>query len=306
MPSVALPPDVRRLLDERTEARDARNWARADTLRDKLHDLGWQVEDGPQGSTARPILAEPGASDGAPLDRAATVAASLQIAAEDHPDDLVRFLQGLAAHTPAAEWELLIVANGPTFPIDVALSSAGLPTVPIVVETAGRLGWADARTLGMRHSSGEITVLLDTSLEPTGDFLTPLLAAFEDPTVGIAGGWGVTSTDAREFEEAPPGEVDAIEAYCLAIRREALRAVGGFDPRFRFYRNADLDLSFAARDAGWRAVRTDPLPLIRHEHRGWNSVTPEERDRLSKRNFYRFLDHWGDRPDLLLHPAPDR
>ena len=74
MPSVALPPDVRRLLDERTEARDARNWARADTLRDKLHDLGWQVEDGPQGSTARPILAEPGASDGAPLDRAATVA----------------------------------------------------------------------------------------------------------------------------------------------------------------------------------------------------------------------------------------
>ena len=306
MPSVALPPEVRRLLDERTEARDARDWARADILRDELHDLGWQVEDGPGGSTARPILAPTGASDGPPLDRPATVAASLQIAAEDHPDDLVRFLQGLAAHPPAAAWELLIVANGPTFAVDVALGSAGLPTAPIVVETAGRLGWADARTLGMRHSSGEITVLVDTSIEPTGDFVTPLIAAFDDPTVGIAGGWGVTSADAREFQEAPPGEVDAIEAYCLAIRREALRAVGGFDPRFRFYRNADLDLSFAARDAGWRAMRTEPLPLIRHEHRGWSSVTPEERDRLSKRNFYRFLDHWGDRPDLLLHPAPDR
>ena len=57
MPSGALPPDVRRLLEARTEARDASDWARADALREELHDLGWQVEDGPDGSTARPILA---------------------------------------------------------------------------------------------------------------------------------------------------------------------------------------------------------------------------------------------------------
>jgi GT2 family glycosyltransferase len=133
-----------------------------------------------------------------------------------------------------------------------------------------------------------------------GDFVGPLVTAFEDDTVGVAGGWGVTSADGRHFEEAPPGEVDAVEGYCLAIRREALRAVGGFDPRFRWYRNADLDLSFAVRDAGWRAVRTGALPLVRHEHRGWADLPEAERDRLSKRNFYRFLEHWGDRPDLLL------
>jgi GT2 family glycosyltransferase len=91
-----------------------------------------------------------------------------------------------------------------------------------------------------------------------------------------------------------------VEAYCLAVRRDALRAVGGFDPAFRYYRNADLDLSFAVRDAGWRALRTPELPLARHEHRDYESVTPEERDRLSRRNFYRFLKHWGDRRDLLL------
>jgi GT2 family glycosyltransferase len=302
MPSDALPPDVQRLLDERTEARDARDWARADALRDELHDLGWQAEDGPGGTSARPILAATDASDGAPLERPATIAASLQVAAEDHPDDLARFLKGLAQHPPDVDWELVVVANGPSYAVGDVLRSSRLTVEPRVVEAEGRLGWADARTTGMRHSSGEITVLLDTSLEPTGDFLTPLLAAFDDPTVGIAGGWGVISVDGREFEDAPPGEVDAIEAYCLALRRETLRAVGGFDPRFRFYRNADLDLSFAVRDAGWRAVRTEPLPLERHEHRGWSSVTPEERDRLSRRNFYRFLDHWGDRPDLLLHP----
>ena len=60
------------------------------------------------------------------------------------------------------------------------------------------------------------------------------------------------------------------------------------------------------RDAGWRAVRTPPLPVARHEHRGWAALPEPERDRLSKRNFYRFLEHWGDRRDLLLHPGPDR
>jgi GT2 family glycosyltransferase len=147
-----------------------------------------------------------------------------------------------------------------------------------------------------------VILLLDTSLQPRGDLAGPIVAAFEDPSVGLAGGWGVRSRDGREFVEAPAGEVDAIEAYCLAVRREALRAVGGFDRRFRFYRNADLDFSFAVRDAGWRAIATEPLPALRHEHRGWTSMPAEERDRLSKRNFYRFLDRWRGRSDLLLDP----
>jgi hypothetical protein len=302
---MTLPDDVRRLLDERSAAREDRDWERADALRDEIAALGWDVQDAAGGSAARPILARE-ADAPEMLDEAATVAASVQLVAEDHPDDLVRCLRGLADHQPAASWDLVIVANAPAAPLDELLSTVALPVEPVVLVTAGRLGWADSRTLGMRHSRGEITILLDTSVEPTGDVVTPLLEAFEDPGVGLAGGWGVTSGNGRQFDEAEPGEVDAIEAYCLAIRRDALRAVGGFDRRFRFYRNADLDLSFAVRDAGWRAVRTAPLPMRRHEHRGWASLPEPERDRLSKRNFYRFLEHWGDRRDLLLHPDPDR
>lgn len=300
-----LPPDVARLLDERAEARAARDWGRADALRDAMAALGWEPQDGASGSTARPILPAAAADESGIsfLDDAATVAASVQVVAEDHPDDLARCLAGLAAHPPDTEWELVVVSHDPSFDLEALLGAADLPVRPIVVPSGGRLGWAGSRTLGLRHSRGEITIVLDTSLEPTGDFVAPLRAAFADPRVGIAGGWGVTSADGREFVEAPEGEVDAVEGYCLAIRREPLRGVGGFDPRFRYYRNADLDLSFAVRDAGWRAVRTAPLPLVRHEHRGWTSLPEAERDRLSKRNFYRFLDHWGRRRDLLLHPA---
>ena len=301
-----VPDAVRRLIEERRVAREARDWASADALRDEITTLGWEVQDGARGSTARPILS-PSEREELPslLADPAEVALSVQVVADDHPDDLARFLRGLAAHPPGVAWELVIVANEPSYDLDALLADVAPPTPATVLPTAGRLGWADARTLGLTRSRGEVTVLIDTSLEPAGDWSTPLLAAFENPTVGIAGGWGVTSEDARQFEDAPPGEVDAVEGYCLAVRRDALRQVGGFDRRFRFYRNADLDFSFAIRDAGWRAVRTPPLPFERHEHRGWTALPDGERDRLSKRNFYRFLDRWGDRPDLLLHGADE-
>lgn len=222
---------------------------------------------------------------------------------DDHPADLVRLLRGLAAHPPTIPWELLVVANAPAVAIEPLLDEAwrgdGSLPAATVLRAEARLGWADAANLGLRRSRGEVTVLLDVSLEPSGDAIGPLLAAFDDPTVGLAGGWGVSSSDAREFVEAAPGPVHAIEGYCLAIRREGLRAVGGFDPRYRFYRNADLDLSFGVRAAGWQALRTEPLPFVRHPHRGWEAHPAEERDRLSRRNFYRFLKRWRDRPDLV-------
>lgn len=293
------PEEVAALLRERAEAREARDWSRADALRDQVRELGWEPIDAPGGSTARPVPQRT-QELASVLDQPASLPASIVVVVDDHPDDLTRLLGAFHTYPPATQHELVLVANA-AGGADVLPESA--PGVQ-VVESEQRLGWADAENLGLHRARGAVVVLLDTSLEPTGDFLAPLLAAFDDPQVGLAGPWGVTSPDGREFIEAPPGEVDAIEGYCLAVRREALQQVAGFDRRFRFYRNADLDLSFAVRANGWTAVRTEPVPVERHEHRGWLAYPEAERDRLSKRNFYRFLKHWGDRRDLLLHPAP--
>jgi hypothetical protein len=108
----------------------------------------------------------------------------------------------------------------------------------------------------------------------------------------------------RRFEDAPPGDVDAIEGVALAFRRADLVERGFLDERFRFYRNLDIWWSLVLRDGGQgrpsrRAVRLAEPPAIRHEQRGSTSVEPAERDRLSKRNFYRILDRFGARRDLL-------
>jgi cysteinyl-tRNA synthetase len=43
------PPQVVALADRRAAAREAKDWAEADRLRDELHGLGWEVRDGPKG-----------------------------------------------------------------------------------------------------------------------------------------------------------------------------------------------------------------------------------------------------------------
>jgi hypothetical protein len=53
-----------------------------------------------------------------------------------------------------------------------------------------------------------------------------------------------------------------------------------------------------------RALRVD-VPVTKHEHRMYHATPEAERDRLSKRNFYRFLERFRDRYDLLVEPPTD-
>jgi glycosyltransferase involved in cell wall biosynthesis len=201
----------------------------------------------------------------------------------------------------------VVVADGPS-----AEQAASLETLRDdrieVVTTSERLGQAAALNAGIRRAIGRVVVVLDASVEPTGDVITPLAHALDDPTVAVAGGWGITSRDLRQFEDAPAGDVDAIESYVQAFRREDFITRGPLDERFRFYRNLDIWWSLVLRDAGEgqpprRAVAIGGLPAVRHEHRGWTSLPDSERDRQSKRNFYRILDRFGARRDLLVGPG---
>ena len=90
----------------------------------------------------------------------------------------------------------------------------------------------------------------------------------------------------------------------MAFRREVLAAVGGFDEKFRWYRTADIEWSFRVKDAGLRCAVV-PVPVTKHEHRAWAAATEDERASRSKRNFYRFLDRWRDRWDLVLSGEPE-
>jgi GT2 family glycosyltransferase len=94
-----------------------------------------------------------------------------------------------------------------------------------------------------------------------------------------------------------------VEGYLMAMRREVLLDAGLFDEGFRWYRTADIDYSFRVKETGMR-TEVVPVPVTRHEHRMWHHTPPAERAKWSKRNFYRFLDHWRDRWDLVEAGPP--
>ena len=85
----------------------------------------------------------------------------------------------------------------------------------------------------------------------------------------------------------------------MAFRRDLVAGGVRFDEKFRFYRTADIELSFQVKAMGLRATVT-PAPVVRHEHRMWTSTPEDRRAALSKRNYYRFLDRWRGRFDLTV------
>jgi len=54
-PTAAAPDDVEALLADRTAARAARDYDRADSIREELAERGWEIVDEPGGSTLRPL-----------------------------------------------------------------------------------------------------------------------------------------------------------------------------------------------------------------------------------------------------------
>jgi cysteinyl-tRNA synthetase len=312
-----IPDDVLAAAHARARAREAKDWAEADRLRGEIEAAGWKIVD--RGTdfalepAAPPDLAEGdrvryGSSSSVPslLGEAAVGVATVVLIATDWPADLERALAGIRAHAPDGT-SIVVVANAPSLEQTGALEAMPADVATEVLWTSERVGHATALNMGLRRASGPVAIVMDGSVEPTGDVVAPLVSALDDASVAVAGGWGIVSDDLRHFQDAPPGDVDAIEGYLLAFRRADVAGRGPLDEHFRFYRNLDIWWSLVLRDEGEgsaprRAVSVE-LPAVRHEHRGWSSLPGDERDRQSRRNYYRIIDRFGSRRDLVIGAA---
>jgi cysteinyl-tRNA synthetase len=289
--------EARRLAEERRERRAAKDFAAADGLRDRIRDLGFDVKDTADGFELSPIEPQTPqrvspADVPSALDEPATFEFSVHWVVQGWPEDAVRGIDAFRRHHARREIQQVVVDAADT---DSAIWPEDIELVPLDRDH----GWAADRNAGLRRARADVVVVIDGSIEPAGDVLTPLAEALEDPSIGIAGPFGIVTDDLREFRDADGTECDAVEGYLMAFRREILTTAGLFDEKFAFYRTADIEYSFRVKDQGLRAIVV-PLPVERHEHRMWTNTPEDERARLSKRNFYRFLERWRGRTDLTV------
>jgi len=301
-------------LRERDGLRRAADYGAADRIREKVVAQSFEVRDSRRGTFAVPLplwarsaeAISTSADVESLLEGSPDLDFTIGIVAREGCEELERCVSSIQGWLGSQRAEVIVVDNGFEDACSLRLDSVAEVDPHVRVFHADHfLGSAAGRNVCLRQARGRYVLLIDTSVEVTGDVFSGLTALLDDPTVGVVGRWGVVTRDIRSFDEAnAAGDVDAVEGYLMAFRREILREIGLLDEKFRFYRHLDLDFSFAVRSRGYRAVVDTELPLIRHEHVDWERTPPEERERLSKRNFYRFLHKWGDRTDLILSAGP--
>ena len=203
---------------------------------------------------------------------------SVLLETEAWPDDADRFLASLERHR-------------------------GRHSVEVVPANQGELGFGAAQNEALAKATGDVVILVDTSLELTGDLLSDLVGVLDDPTVGLTGPYGLATADLCDYEERTAGDVAAIQGYCLAARRVDLLALGGVQERFVWYRNADIDISLRLRTLTTpirRAVATGAEHCTRHVHRAWEDTPEAQRGDLSRHNMGIVHEVFFGRKDLTV------
>ena len=237
---------------------------------------------------------------------------SINLLAHNSREDLERCISSICRHSGSQQIELVIVDNGSTDDTLPYLQQLARQN-NLVGENGQRIGlqvlfadhnmgFATGRNATMRTSRGHFIVLMDTSIEVTGNIWEPLAMTLADRDIGVVGPYGLVTDDLREFTEASGPDVDAIEGYLMAFRRELLPEVGWIDERFRFYRLMDIHYSFFFKTAGY-LVLTTPLVaehLKKHPHREWYSLSEDEQATKSKKNYDIFRDRWHHGQSLLV------
>jgi GT2 family glycosyltransferase len=211
----------------------------------------------------------------------------------------------------------VVVANGVSDAIEgvaAALESTdpGAPgVVTEVVRMSGRLGGAAALNAGIRRATAPLVLLLDPSVELVGDLVTVLADALEDPTVAVAGPFGLVSDDLRSFRAAPSDALnaDAIEGVAIAFRRGDYAERGPLDEHFVDEASLDAWWSLVLRDQAEeaaedamprRAVQVGATLVVRHAGNDPGGFSQPERERQVRRNRYRLLKRFATRRDLLV------
>ncbi len=315
----AVPSPVAAQVRERGVLRHGKNYEPADQIRHELKSAGYELRDTARGSLVVPRRPEEEFTViSSSIDVTDNTSSpdlfefSVNLLAHNSREDLERCIQSICRHSASHHIELVIIDNGSTDDTLAYLQQLarrgdlkgddGQRTGLQVIFADHNLGFAAGRNATMRASKGHYIILMDTSIEVKDNIWEPLAQTLADSNIGVVGPYGLVTDDLRDFREAAGPDVDAIEGYLMAFRRELLPEVGWIDEKFRFYRLMDIYYSFFFKTSGYRVVTT---PLVaerieKHPHREWYSLSEDEQATRSKKNYDIFRDRWHHGESLLV------
>jgi glycosyltransferase involved in cell wall biosynthesis len=177
--------------------------------------------------------------------------------------------------------EVIVVDDGSTD--DCARLCEGYDVV--LLRMPRQSGPAAARNLGVRHARGEVVLFVDSDVEVAPDTLASISTVMtnEPGLAGVFGSYDDSPAEENFFSQfknlhhhyvhqAAPRDAVTFWAGCGAVRVDAIRSVGGFDPtQYRTPSIEDIELGYRMRASGHR-IRLDRDIQVKHLKR-WTLVS---------------------------------
>ena len=306
-----LPPlELRALARERSEARRVQDWAEADRLRAVIEAQGWKVVD--KGAEGRLVRAHPedvveddgsvhyGWTGAVPEHDGPRAAGAVTIVARATPDatDVVRLTSRLT-DAPAGTQVLIVADAHAALPEDIGTAE--------VVRIVSAASPGVLLAVALRRARTEVVVVGEGwPAEATAQRIPDLVALLDDPQVGVAGWWGLVSSDLRHLSPADETTVDPVTVAWAGL---AFRTVDGLergpvDEGFGDPGMLAAWWSLVLRDEGPESPPRAARALLDATNAGLSTPL---RERAVRRDRYRIIDRFGGRYDLLTDPiAADR
>ena len=292
---MSAPEEIRKLGQERQAARVAKDFARADQLRDEIAAAGWEVVDLSGSFELRPKarhatfesvrLLKPFVSDESEI--------CIAMIVTGFQDDVVTAIKSIHKFSDVP---IALICIG-----DVGVLEKEIDAKLFLVQITDDCGWGAAANALLGNVLTKYVVIMDPSTQFVGDAITPVLDELrlgQYAAVGWRGGLVNVEDDWRSVADKGAGEVDVLFSYFLALDRESALEAGGFSSRAIYYRNADIEFSLKLRHANGRLLQMD-LPLKQERHHGYHDVDPAFRETQSKKNYDRILERFRGKNAIL-------
>lgn len=195
---------------------------------------------------------------------------AIVVAAHDAEETLPGLLAACAEQDFDGVIEVVVVDDGSTDGTRAVAEQVG-----VRVLSHGNRGPAVARNTGWRGARAPVVLFTDSDCIPRQDWVRRMTAALDDGHPVACGGYGIANPG-RLLADAVHAEIlwrhsrlgDLVEfagSYNLAVRRDVLERMGGFDERYRSPSAEDNDLSYRIRDAGI-PIRFVKDAVVAHHH----------------------------------------